>query len=101
MCVTQLDLYLEKVAGFQNKALHAKGFTKSSKIYEIKKHFYRNQGTATQHPLRPHTVKTTQSPKLSAQKTVPPPAPPPTMPPPPGLMIIPWGGHTISKGSAL
>ena len=103
MYVSQLDLYLEKVAGFQNKALHAKGFTKSSKIYEIKKHFYSNQGTATQHPSSPHTVKkTTQSPIPSAQKTVPPmPPPPPTTPPPPGLMIIPWGGHTISNGSAL
>ena len=28
MCGSQLDLYLEKVAGFQTKALHAKGFTK-------------------------------------------------------------------------
>lgn len=96
--MSQLDLYLEKVAGFQNKALHAKGFTKSSKIYEIKKHFYSNQGTATQHPSSPHTVKrTTQSPIPSAQKTVPPMPPPP----PPGLMIIPWGGYTISNGSAL
>ena len=50
---------------------------------------------------RPHTVKTTQSPIPSAQKTVPPPAPPPTKPPPPELMIIPWGGHTIYNGSAL
>ena len=50
---------------------------------------------------RPHTVKATQSPIPSAQKTVPPPAPPPTTPPPPGLMIIPWGGHTIYNGSAL
>ena len=97
---SQLDLYLEKVAGFPNKALHAKGFTKSSKIYEIKNNFYSNQGTATQQPSLPHPVKTTQSPTPSAQKTVSPP-PPPTTPPPPGVMIIPWGGLTISNGNAL
>ena len=96
MCVSQLDLNLEKVAGFPNKALHAKGFTKSSKIYEIKKHFYSNQGTATQQPSLPHPVKTTQSPTPSSQRTVflPP-------PPPPGLMIILWVGHTVSNGNAL
>ena len=48
------------------------------------------------------SLKTIQSPIPSVQKTVPPPAPPPTTPPPPpGLMIIPWGGHTIYNGSAL
>lgn len=104
MYVSQLDLYLEKVAGFPNKAFHAKGFTKSSKIYEIKKHFYSNQGTATQQPSLPHPVKTTQSSTPSALKTVSPPPPQPITPPPPpppGLMIIPWGGLTISNGNAL
>lgn len=126
MYVSQLDLYLEKLAGFQHKTLHAKGFTKPLKIYEIKKHYFSNQDTAAQRSVLPRAAKIPQAPLPSAKKTVlpPPPTTPlsqgtaaddsslprtaqstqaplpssPTTPPLPRLMIIPWGGHTISNG---
>lgn len=85
---------------FISRPLDATGedpqYTECLHLFHVIKHFYSNQGTATQQPSLPHPVKTTQSPTPSSQRTV-------FLPPPPlpGLMIIPWVGHTVSNGNAL
>ena len=89
MYVSQLDMYLQKLAGFTKAELQEKGFTKAKKAEAVKKHFY----TTTQKKTSPSTPSPPQPP--------PPPSSSPPSPPShthPNTTVIPWGGQTMLQG---
>jgi len=95
MYVSQLDMYLQKLAGFTKAELQEKGFTKAKKVEAVKRHFY----TTTQKKTSPSTPSPSPSTPSPPQ---PPPPPPPSSSPPsppspthPNTTVIPWGGQTM------
>ena len=89
MYVSQLDMYLQKVAGFAKAELQEKGFTKAKNVEAVKRHFYTTK------------KKTSSSPTPSTSPPSPSPPPPPVpSPSPTNLMtiVMPWGGQTMIQG---